>query len=288
MRNLLEFIAKYNHWFVFFLLEIASFVLLFRFNSYQGSVWFSSANAITGQIYALNADIESFFSLLKVNEELTLRNVRLENQVNQLSRNIAEITHDTTIVERNEMRMLSQYKLIPAKVVSNSIDKIDNYITIDKGLADGVKSEMGVACGNGVVGIVYIASDHYSVVIPVLNSKSNISCSIHGRGYFGYLHWSGGKSDEAYLNDIPRHAHFKIGDMIETSGYSAVFPPGIIVGRVTKVFNSADGLAYRLRVVLSTDFGRLRDVCVIKDSGSEERQRLLQAAQDSLKLERQN
>src|SRR5574344_44197 len=288
MRNLLEFLAKYNYWFVFLLFEIISFVLLFRFNSYQGSVWFSSANAVTGQVYAWNADIESFFSLTHVNEELTLRNVRLENQVHSLSQKVAELTHDTTIVARHALQMLNTYKLIPAKVVSNSLDKGDNYITIDKGLSDGVKSEMGVACGNGVVGIVYIASQHYSVVIPVLNSKSNISCMIHGRGYFGYLHWNGGKADEAYINDIPRHAHFKVGDAIVTSGYSAVFPPGILVGRIVKVYNSSDGLSYRLKIILSTDFGKLRDVCVIKDSGSYERLQLMRAAQDSLKQQKEN
>ena len=132
MRNLLEFLTKYNHWFVFLLLEIISFVLLFRFNSYQGSVWFSSANTVTGQIYAWNADVESFFSLIKVNEQLTLRNVRLENQVNTLSKSLTDLTHDTTVVERNGLALLSKYKLIPAKVISNSLDKVNNYITIDK------------------------------------------------------------------------------------------------------------------------------------------------------------
>jgi rod shape-determining protein MreC len=288
MRNLLEFLTKYNYWFVFLLLEIISFVLLFRFNSYQGSVWFSSANAVTGQIYAWNADVESFFSLIKVNEQLTMRNVRLENQVNKLSKSLADLTHDTTVVERNELALLNQYKLIPAKVISNSLDKVDNYITIDKGIEDGVKSEMGVACGNGVVGIVYMASEHYSLVIPILNLKSNISCSIKGRRYFGYLHWSGGRSDEAYLSDIPRHAFFKKGDEIETSGYSAVFPSGILVGKVTQIFNSSDGLTYRLRISLSTDFGNLRDVCVIKDASSSERIQLLKVAQDSLKVGKQN
>ena len=259
MRNLLEFLTKYNHWFVFLLLEIISFVLLFRFNSYQGSVWFSSANTVTGQIYAWNADVESFFSLIKVNEQLTLRNVRLENQVNTLSKSLSDLTHDTTVVERSGLALLSKYKLIPAKVI-----------------------------GNGVVGIVYMTSQHYSIVIPILNSKSNISCSIKGRGYFGYLHWNGGRSDEAYLSDIPRHAFFKKGDEVETSGYSAVFPSGILVGKVTKIFNSSDGLTYRLRISLSTDFGKLRDVCVIKDESSDERIRLLKAAQDSLKIDKQN
>jgi len=288
MRNLLEFFTKYNHWFVFLLLEIISGVLLFRFNNYQGSVWFSSANAVAGQIYEWNADIQTFFSLTKVNEDLTLRNIRLEHQVNSLSKQLSELTHDTTIVQRNELKMLNQYQLIPAKVVNITLDKNDNFITIDKGSLDGVKSEMGVACGNGVVGIVYMTSLHYSVIIPVLNSNSNISCAIHNRGYFGYLTWNGGKSDEAFVTDIPRHAHFKIGDVVETSGYSSVFPPGILVGKILKVYNSTDGLSYRLRVRLSTNFGNLRDVCVIKDFSSYERRQLLKATQDSLSVKKQN
>ena len=133
MRNLLEFFTKYNHWFVFLLLEIISGVLLFRFNNYQGSVWFSSANAVAGQIYEWNADIQTFFSLTKVNEDLTLRNIRLEHQVNSLSKQLSELTHDTTIVQRNELKMLNQYQLIPAKVVNITLDKNDNFITIDKG-----------------------------------------------------------------------------------------------------------------------------------------------------------
>ena len=141
---------------------------------------------------------------------------------------------------------------------------------------------MGVACGTGVVGIVYLTSEHYSVVIPVLNSKSNISCAIRGRGYFGYLHWYGGAPDEAYVDDIPRHARFRVGDVIVTSGYSSVFPQGMLVGKVMRVYNSANGLSYRLRVKLTTDFGNLRDVVVINDGQVNERLRLLEAAQDSL------
>ena len=173
---------------------------------------------------------------------------------------------------------------MPARVVSSSLDRLNNFITIDKGEADGVKKDMGVVCGTGIVGIVYLTSAHYSVVIPVLNSKSNISCSIRGRGYFGYLHWFGGVPDEAYLDDVPRHARFRIGDVIVTSGYSSVFPQGMLVGKVMRVYNSANGLSYRLRIKLTTDFGNLRDVCVITDAAVAERVKLLEAANDSLRL----
>jgi len=136
-----------------------------------------------------------------------------------------------------------------------------------------------------VVGVVYMPSQHYSIVIPVLSSKSNISVAIRGRGYYGYLHWTGGASDLAYVDDIPRHAHFRLGDTVETSGYSSIFPQGIIVGRILHVYNSRDGLSYRVQVKLSTDFSNLRDVCVIDNTGMEERINLLRAAEDSLKLE---
>lgn len=283
MRNLLEFLAKYNHWFVFLVLEVIGLVLLFQYNSYQGSVWFSSANAVSGKLLGWEAEIESFFSMSKVNQELTQRNLYLEQQVKALSNRLNEVTKDSTWMQRNQLEVLKGYKLIPAKVVSNTIDRHNNLITIDKGTADGVRQDMGVACGNGVVGVVYMAGSHYSVVIPVLSVASSISCQIRGRGYFGYLHWDGGNAKMAYMDDVPRHAHFKLYEWVETSGYSSIFPPGITVGKIIHVYNSPDGVSYRLQVALSTDFGKLRDVCVIDNKPMLEQLEVLRAAKDSLK-----
>lgn len=285
MHNLTEFLAKHNHWFVFLVLEVVSMVLLFRYNSYQGSVWFSSANAVTGKVYEWDSAVESYFSLSSVNSQLTQRNVLLEQQVRALNDSIAHLTHSQeTAVERlARMTPFQGCKLLPAQVVTNTVNRYNNLITIDKGATDGVKRDMGVVCGMGVVGIVYLVSEHYSIVIPVLNGHSNISCTIQGRGYFGYLRWRGGSSQLAYLEDVPRHAHFKLGDYVVTSGYSSVFPSGVMVGKVLHVFNSADGLSYRVQVKLSTDFARLRDVCLVDDSALQERIDLMRAAQDSIK-----
>lgn len=285
MKNLLAFLAKYHHWLIFGVLEVVSAVLLFQYNSYQGSVWFSSANYVVGKVYEADASVRSFFSLTRVNEELTLRNFYLERQVDQLRRLYGELTADTTVLQRQELQFLSQYRLIPAKVVSNSIDRSDNLITIDRGRADGIERDMGVACGNGLVGVVYMASDHYAVIIPVLNtSSSRISCRIRGRGYFGYLRWYGDDPAVAFLEDVPRHARFKRGDWVETSGYSAIFPQGVLVGKIETIYNSPDGLSYRLKVRLATDFACLRDVCVISDKSIAERSRLLEQVKDSLTM----
>ena len=285
MKNLLAFVTRYYHWFLFIFLEVISAMLLLQSNNYQSSVWFSSANAVVGTVYKLDASVRSYFSLARVNEELTLRNFYQERQLAQLRRLYGELTHDTTALERQGMTLISQFNTIPAKVVSNSVDKADNIITIDRGRLDGVEKDMGVVCGSGVVGVVYLVSDHYAAVIPLLNvSSSRISCAIRGRGYFGYLQWYGGDPSEAYVEDIPRHARFKRGDWVETSGYSAIFPPGVLVGKIERIYDSTDGLSYRLKIRLSTDFACLRDVCVISDKSIGERLRLMEQVKDSITM----
>ena len=283
MRNLLDFLVKYNYWFLFLFLEAVSFVLLFQFNSYQGSVWFSSANAVTGKLYETSSEIESYFQLSKINSELTQRNLYLEQRLHKLEKQIGDSAADSTMEKSLLVKSLHPYRLIPAKVISMTAGRLDNLITINKGEVDGIKKDMGVVCGTGVVGIVYLTSKHYSIVIPILNSQSNISCVIQGRGYFGYLHWTGGDVSQAYVDDVPRHAHFRLYDNVVTSGYSSVFPAGIIVGKILHVYNSADQMSYRLRVKLSTDFGKLRDVCVVDNSALSEQIDILRAAQDSIR-----
>ena len=285
MKNLLEFLHAHFHWFLFLVLEVLSLMLVVQYNNYQNSVWFTTANVAVGKFYEWDSKVESFFSLTKVNESLTRRNFFLERQVNQLRRLYNEAHEQPDTSELREMEMLEKYQLIPAKVVTNELHKANNLMTIDKGSSDGVEEGMGVACGQGVVGVVYLTSSHYSIVIPVLNIKSSrISCAIRNRGYFGVLRWDGKDAGIAYVEDIPRHARFKRGEWVETNGYSSIFPPGVLVGQIRQVYNSRDGLSYRLQVRLSTDFGQLRDVVVISDKTISERMRLMQAARDSLKL----
>ena len=283
MRNLLDFLAKYSYWLLFVLLEAISFVLLFRFNSYQGSVWFSSANIVTGKIYDTSSKIESYFQLSKINEQLTQRNLYLEQRLAKLERELGDSAADAAMNKSLLLQSLQPYRLIPAKVVGMSWNRRDNLLTINKGEADGVKKDMGVVCGTGVVGIVYLTSAHYAIVIPVLNSQSNISCIIQGRGYFGYLHWTGGSISEAYVDDVPRHAHFKLYENVVTSGYSSVFPAGVMVGKILHVYNSTDQMSYRLKVELATDFGKLRDVCVIDNTALSEQADIMRAAEDSIR-----
>ena len=274
MRNLLDFFLKYNNWFLFILLEVISFALLFQFNNYQGSVFFTSSNYMAGAVYETANSVTGYFHLKAINDDLAQKNVELELQMERLLEKLTELTHDSSGIERMRKESLSGYDIFKAKVVNNTLTHADNYITLDKGEKDGIRSEMGVVDGNGVVGIVYMTSDHYSVVIPVLNSKSSISCKIKNSDYFGFLKWDGGASNYATVKDMPRHSLFSLGDTIVTSGHSAVFPSGIPVGTVEDISDSHDGLSYLLKVRLFTDFGKLNDVRVIAKKTQEEQLRL--------------
>ena len=270
MRNLLNFFLKYNYWFLFILLEVISFAMLFRFNNYQGSAFFTSSNQVAGMVYEAANNVTGYFHLKSINDDLVQKNVELELQMERLRSALMELTADSTGLEKMKSDALKGYDIYRADVINNSLTHVDNYITIDKGENDGIRPEMGVINGNGVVGIVYQTSANYSVVIPILNSKSSISCKIKRSDYFGFLKWDGGSSEYATVKDMPRHSLFSLGDTIVTSGHSAVFPGGIPIGTVEDMSDSHDGLSYLLKVKLFTDFGRLNDVRVIAQKGQEE------------------
>ena len=205
MRNLLNFFLKYNHCFLFVLLELLSFTLLFRFNHYQGSVFFTSSNRLVGSIYEVANQVTGYFHLKSINDNLVQKNVELELQMEYLRNALVSITRDSASIDRLKKDALDDYDIYNARVINNSLTHIDNYITIDKGNKNGISRDMGVVDGNGIVGIVYLTSDNYSVIIPVLNSKSNISCKIKRSDYFGFLKWEGGSSESWIVKDMARH-----------------------------------------------------------------------------------
>ena len=262
-NNLIDFIRKYCYIFLFILFETISMILLFRFNSYQGSVWFSAANSVAAGINSTYSNVMNFFNLEQINQELTAQNIALQRETEHLRQSLITATKDTTITEKLMREKLVGYNMVPATVVSNSAERSNNYLVIDRGEKDGIRPEMGVVGGGGVVGIIYLTGPHHSLVIPVTNRKSSISCRVRGQNYFGYLQWDGSSMLSAYVDDVPRYAKVRVGQAIETSGYSAVFPPGIFVGRVRTIRNSTDGQSYRLDVTLGTNFANLRDVLVV-------------------------
>lgn len=268
MRNLINFLIKYNYWLVFLGLELICFVLMFRFNRYQGSVFFTSVNELAASVYETTSSVSSYFNLRSENEKLMDRNIQLQAELAGLKTIVAELGKDTVSL------LPSQYQTFKARVINNSINKDDNYITLDKGAEDGIAPDMGVIGAGGVVGIVYLVSENRSLVVSVLNSKASISCKVRGSNYFGNLKWTGGDSKVATLFDMPNHAEVAEGDTIVTSGFSSVFPEGLPLGTVKSVANNNDGLSYIVKVDLSTDFGNISDVRVFRNNMGEEQTNL--------------
>jgi rod shape-determining protein MreC len=266
LQSFIDRLLQYAHWVLFLILEVLSGWMLFRFNAYQGSVWFTQANAMAGQVLDYEAKLLQFIHLKDLNGQLTQDILQLQQENDSMRTLLAQLTQDSSYTQKIQADLLAGEKLIPAHVISNSIKQKDNFITLDKGSKDGIRTEMGVVSGTGIVGITYLVSNHFSVVLPILNTHSNISCRLRGTNYFGSLKWSGGSPLQAYMDDIPRHARCKIGDVVETSGFSSVFPAGIFVGKVIQINNSKDGLSYRLEVQLSTDLAKIRDVCIVSNS----------------------
>lgn len=280
MNSIFQFLYKHLHWIVFIALEIISFVLLFSYNTFQGSVYLSTANEVTARLLNGKDRVTTYFGLAEQNRALAEQNVLLQQRIMELEA-MASLTHLDSLSETEAISRVHRagYRISPAQVIDKSVNKTDNYITLDRGAADGVTPDMGVMGVNGVVGVVYKTTEHYSLVMPLLNSNSSISCKVRGSDHFGYLRWHGGDPRYAMLHDLPRYSNVKVGDTIVTSGSSSFFPEGMLVGRVEETFPSTDGLYMSLKVLLSTQFAKLEHAFVVSKMDADE----LAALQELLK-----
>ena len=266
MHNLLDFFIKYSKWFVFIIYVVISCILLVNNNPYQHYIYLTSANKVSSLVFKASNSVTSYFYLHDINEDLQRRNASLEQEVINLRHQIKAYREE---IQADSLRMdstLMPFDYILAGVISNSVSRAHNYLTIEKGALDSIKPEMGVVDQNGVVGIVYAVGDHSARVISLLNPKMRLSCKVKGREYFGSLVWDGKSPHEALLEEMPRHERFKKGDTIVTSGYSAVFPPDIPVGTIISHEKEHDDNFYALRIKLFTDFTTLSTVRVIRNS----------------------
>ena len=252
MRSLLDFIVRHSYVFLFILLETLSLVLLFGFNDRQNEAFMASANTMSGTLLEWRTGVEQYFGLRKENAGLLEENARLRSMLYELT--------DSQYVETE--RALSSEGVAVARVIDNSVRKDDNYITIDKGRRDGIAPGMGVYSSDGVVGSVMVAGNRYSIIMPVLNGNTSISCKIKGSESFGFLEWQGGDPYIAQVKDMPYHSAVRRGDTIVTTGFSSVFPEGIPVGAVTNVERSSNGYTLKISTRLAVDMSDLRWVYV--------------------------
>lgn len=266
MRQVLYFLMKYSTAMLFIVYVALSCILLFTGNMYQQSVYLTSANAVSSSVYETASGVTGYFNLRSINEELLRRNAVLESEVLNLR---DELDHTRTLIPPDSTDAVyvakKRFNFTLATVINNSVNRPQNFFTINKGSKAGIAPGMGVVSHNGIAGIVQVAGPNTARVISVLNVKQVFSVKVKGTHTSGSLEWKEGNPDVAYIGELPRHVTYHIGDTIVTSGYSTSFPEGLPVGVVLSQVRTDDDNFFTLKVRLTTDFKELNSVRVIKD-----------------------
>jgi rod shape-determining protein MreC len=274
MRNLFAFIWRNYEYFLFAILEVFCFILLFQNNNFHKAAYVSSANRVSGKIYQTKTDVSQYFRLKNANEQLTQENAMLHNLMKESYMDLKVI--DSLI---NDSLLKQKYHYTTAKIINNTVNRRNNYLTIDRGKLQGIKPETAVICSNGIVGIVKDVSDNFASVISLLHKDARISVKIKHTNFFGSLVWEGGDHRFATLNDIPVNVKLAKGDTIETNAYSTLFPEGVLAGVVDSYDVGSGRNFYVIKVKLSTDFKNISYVYVIDNLMKEEQRKLEETSQ---------
>ncbi len=268
MRDLLQLLIRYSNTLLFVCSEGVAILLIVLNNQYQKSAVFSSCNAVAAQMYTLSDNITSYFTLKSDNKQLVEENTILQNRINQLENQLATITDSQSMPDYIEADRNLTY--ISARVINASTNRQHNYLTLNKGLRDGVKIDMGVVNQDGVVGVVCAVSERFSLVIPLLNTDMSVSSKFVRNDYVGSLHWGGQNITQAELYDVARHVEVLQGDTIVTSGLSSIFPANIPVGYVEQTELTDHDAYHHIHVHLAVNFKRLQYVKIIANHNQAE------------------
>jgi rod shape-determining protein MreC len=259
MKNLLNFLLKYHNVILFLFLEGLAFSWLIKGNSYHNSRMVKGMQGMTRGIEERISNVRSYLQLREINANLAEENSLLNDKLQSLSG-----FQDLQFVSVNDTTLSHNYSYTSASVINNSVNKQKNYFTIDKGKKQGVDVDMAVTSSNNVAGLIVGSSENFSVAISILNIDFRLSARIKSNGYFGSLSWDGKNYRHAVLNEIPQHISINIGDTIETTSYSAIFPEGITIGRISD-FKKSGSDFYVITVELFTDFRNLHYVNIISN-----------------------
>tara|TARA_B110000003_G_scaffold29263_1_gene27575 strand:+ start:118 stop:930 length:813 start_codon:yes stop_codon:yes gene_type:complete len=259
MHNLLRFI-KLNHFLLLFILvEAVSITLLLQNNSFQASKTVAYSTQYTSVFYNTTSKLSDYIALKETNDFLVTENAKLYSLLNR-----DEQMDDSLLISNKN------YKYIPAKVINNSVNKRNNFITLNKGLVNGIENGMGVITQNGVVGVVHSVSENYALILSVLHKKAATGIFLKKNRHTGILKWQGFDYKSTVIKDLPVHIPLSIGDTIITNSYSNIYPEGINIGNISSFEKNADDGFYTVNVSLSEDFNNLKYVYVVKSNQAEE------------------
>jgi rod shape-determining protein MreC len=257
MRNLLNFLARYNNLIIFLILEGIAIYLLATGNNYHNTRVVNGIRGLTRGIEERLNNTRNYLNLREINENLAAENISLRNRIDRLGKK-----ENSLFFSVSDSVYRQQYIHTSGEVIDNSINRQKNFFTLNKGKRQGVMVDMAVTSGAGVAGVVVGCSENFSVAMSLLNLDFKLSARIKSNGYFGSLSWDGRDPRHAVLSEIPQHVSVTVGDTIETTGYSAIFPEGIMIGTISE-YEKIGGDFYKITVSLITDFRKLHFVDII-------------------------
>ena len=263
MQQIFNFIFKNSYRLLFLLLLGVSLVLTIQAHSYHKSKVISSANFLTGGVYEKINNVSEYLNLKSQNEELALENARLKS--------ILFNAKDTTSIPKTDtIKGVNKANIIVSKIIHNSYNSYENYLTINSGETAGIKPDMGVVNSAGIIGVIDKTSKNYATIISILNVKSQINAKIKKSNHFGTLKWDGKSTGFVQLIDVPRLASVRKGDTIVTGGQSVIFPENIGIGTIHKIYKDDQTHYYTLEIKLFNDMTNLGHVYIIKSKDREE------------------
>lgn len=269
MRNLLIFISKYNAFFLFLIFEIGSLVIYIKYNSFQKATFINSSNEVTGNVYGRVNKLNQYLALREINDSLMAENGRLRSKL--ASSYYADTAAQHTV---NDTVFHQQYTYIAAKVINNSVNRANNYLTINRGSNEGITKDMGVISSAGLVGIVVNVSPHFATVRSFLHKDTKVSAMLTDTKDIGSMIWSDELGPHTgLLIDIPNHVKPHIGEPVVTSGFS-LWPAGIRIGKVSNLKAKGGGFFLNMEVSLAVDFSRLEYVYVVNNKMADEQSKL--------------
>jgi rod shape-determining protein MreC len=277
VRNFILFIRRFTNLILFIGLEIVCLMMIQHTNTLQGNDIVSSANAVSGLVYKKQSDVVYYFGLRKMNDSLLAENAALRNELYRIKS--LDTLKDTVVRKQINAEdttlhtvQYADYVYRTARVINNSINASNNYITLNRGASDGVTKNMAVISGTGIVGRVEHVSAHYSSVLSILSSKQKVSARLKD-GTTGYIVWDEKQPDMLIMTDVPQQEKIHRGDSVFTTSYS-FFPPDILIGRVQKIGTIKKNNLQLLYLQSSTNFRNLQYVYVVENKMSAERKML--------------
>ena len=263
MQQIINFILKNSTRLLFLLLLITSLTLVVKSHSYHRSELVNTANVVSGNYYKKTKEVNTYFNLKVENDALAKENAYLKKMLFNKKDSVSLLPKDST-------KGFDKIEVIQTRVINNTYNTSENYLTLNSGSLLGIKADMGVVSSQGIVGIVEKTSKNFATVLSVLNMKSQINAKIKKSNHFGSLIWDAKNAGFVQLIDVPRLASVQKGDTIVTGGRSTIFPENIPVGIIDKIFTNSENNYYTLNIRLFSDMTNLNHVYVIKNKQSTE------------------